>query len=72
MKVIYHVLTSVADSTPSITAARKLGGDAVLGKPEEEGPDWRLCGPKTSALQMWLCWKMPQRPGELNVEFAGP
>lgn len=71
MKVIYHALTSVADSTPSITAARKLRGDAVLGKPEGEGSDCRLCGPKTSALQKWPCWKTPRRPGELNVGLAG-
>jgi hypothetical protein len=38
MKVIYHTLTSMANSTPSITAARKLRGDVVLGKPEKEGP----------------------------------
>lgn len=30
MKVICHALTSVADSTPSIMAAKKLRGDAVL------------------------------------------
>lgn len=30
MKVIYHALKSVAHYTPSITAARKLRGVAVL------------------------------------------
>ena len=34
MKVIYHALKSVANYTPSIKAARKLRGDAVLEKPE--------------------------------------
>lgn len=55
MKVIYHALKSVANYTPSIKAARKLRGDAVLGKPRPEkgGPDRSLCGPKTSILCMW-------------------